>query len=113
MNEPIADSRPYATLVFNRGGQQYVLRSDYERLREMLRWIPVSERLPEDDCRVIGWDGTRVSEIHFHVRSKESERWYSLAGHESPTHWMPLPRAAERRQVATERPRSAASNKGD
>ena len=59
------------------------------------RWIPVSERLPEGSCRVLAWDGTRVSEVHFHPRAKQSEQWYSFAGHESPTHWMPLPEPPE------------------
>jgi len=58
-------------------------------------WIPVSERLPEGSCRVLAWDGTRVSEVHFHPRAKQSEQWYSFAGHESPTHWMPLPEPPE------------------
>ena len=67
--------------------------SDYiDKVTEGMRmWISVEDCLPDDDCRVLGWDGTRVSEVHFHVRAKESDRWYSLAGHESPTHWMPLP----------------------
>jgi hypothetical protein len=33
MDEPIADSKPYATFVFNHEGEQYVMRQDYERLR--------------------------------------------------------------------------------
>jgi len=61
-----------------------------DRLNERL-WISVSERLPDEDCRVLGWDGARVSEVHFHSRAKESEQWSSLAGHESPSFWMPLP----------------------
>lgn len=65
--------------------------SEIKRLRSERRWIPVSERLPNDDCRVLCWDGTRVSEVHFHARAKESDQWYSFAGHESPSHWMPLP----------------------
>ena len=64
-------------------------------LRNPPRWIPVSERLPEGSCRVLAWDGTRVSEVHFHPRAKQSEQWYSFAGHESPTHWMPLPEPPE------------------
>jgi hypothetical protein len=71
------------------------LRMERQRLRSYLRWIPVSERLPEGSCRVLAWDGTRVSEVHFHPRAKQSEQWYSFAGHESPTHWMPLPEPPE------------------
>ena len=55
------------------------------------RWIDVNDRLPKQDCRILGWAGIRVSEVYFNSRAKESEQWYSLAGHESPTHWLPLP----------------------
>jgi hypothetical protein len=58
-------------------------------------WIPVDEALPEvgDDgyARVLGWNGVRVGEVYFHPRMKDGEQWSSYSGHESPTHWMPLP----------------------
>jgi hypothetical protein len=62
-------------------------------------WISVCDALPDagDDgyARVLGWDGVRVSEMYFHPRMKDGDQWSSHAGHESPTHWMPLPAPPE------------------
>lgn len=65
-----------------------------------LRWVPVSERLPEERVKVIGyishyneWDRQKIIEL---VGSK----WYDVYAEgdltikqesSTPTHWMPLP----------------------
>jgi hypothetical protein len=121
MGQPIADEKPYATFVFNHEGEEYVLRSDYERLRALVpdsrdtlraqwnamhgvgRWIPVSERLPAHDTRVLVAAKQRdgevvVKEMLFVDWSLPPEppapAWSDDYGGEefdSVTHWQPLP----------------------
>jgi hypothetical protein len=44
MTKPVADTRPYATFVFEHEGEQYVSLSDYERLRERVLSLETCER---------------------------------------------------------------------
>lgn len=74
------------------------------------RWIPVEERLPEDDGEYLalgnyfGWwhavlmfakDGRKVDEYDFHERWEnvwyDFDRDYGHCIYGSVTHWMPLP----------------------
>ena len=74
------------------------------------RWIPVTERLPEDDGEYLalgnyfGWwhavlmfakDGRKVDEYDFHERWEnvwyDFDRDYGHYIYGSVTHWMPLP----------------------
>jgi hypothetical protein len=103
MDEPIADSKPYATFVFNHEGEQYVLRSDYERLRAMLRWIAVEEQWPKHGSDVLvaykagqydllgvgEFDGTTVNDDGVTVP------YFKGIGGFEVTHWMPLPEPPE------------------
>jgi hypothetical protein len=113
MGQPIADEKPYATFVFNHDGEEYVLRSDYERLRALVpdsrdtlraqwnamhgvgRWIPVSERLPEAGVRVLIFCPlAEPNEVAAAVLRHEG-MWRmddgEVYGETEPTHWMPLP----------------------
>ena len=56
-------------------------------LRNPPRWIPVSERLPPEETRVLAYDGTSVFESEY-----MHGRWEWLA---DVTHWLPLPNPPE------------------
>jgi hypothetical protein len=49
----------------------------------MSEWIPVSERLPPEETRVLAYDGTSVFESEY-----MHGRWEWLA---DVTHWLPMP----------------------
>jgi hypothetical protein len=49
----------------------------------MGEWIPVDERLPDEEVRVLATDGDKVFESEYW-----SGRWEWCA---DVTHWMPLP----------------------
>jgi hypothetical protein len=90
VSEPIADSKPYATFVFNHEGEQYVMRQDYERLRAALSWISVAERLPAPGDKVLAFDPAMP--IIQTGRADADGRWNCEGlGFLTPTHWMPLP----------------------
>jgi hypothetical protein len=50
-------------------------------------WIPVSERLPPEETRVLAYDGTSVFESEY-----MHGRWEWLA---DVTHWLPMPNPPE------------------
>jgi hypothetical protein len=93
MNEPIADSKPYATFVFNHEGEQYVMRRDYERLRAMLTWVPVEERLPDQVDDVVVWHPSRIGTGWAWYDG--DGKWFSGDYEVLVSHWMPFPAPPE------------------
>jgi len=69
---------------------------EYVRVDDLPRWIPVSERLPEDGKRVLAVTRVgglaEVGEFTFNSRGE----WFSTDyGSWNATHWMPLPEPPE------------------
>lgn len=62
-----------------------------EALRDALRWVPVSERLPEEEAHVLtfvpGYYSGPVSALFSSQLHKEYGGWWTSG----VTHWMPLP----------------------
>lgn len=85
----------YAQRVIN-------LRAEIARLTEAQRWIPVSERLPEEGQRVLVWNcASNPSHVAtFTSGGRPENMWHYNDGYDDPacwvdgvTHWMPLPSA--------------------
>ena len=69
------------------------MHSEIEELKEQLpRWIPVTERLPEDLQRVIAYfAGVGIDEVGEAVFNKAGG-WFSTEhGAWDASHWMPMP----------------------
>jgi hypothetical protein len=64
----------------------------------MSEWIPVSERLPPEETRVLAYDGTSVFESEY-----MHGRWEWLA---DVTHWLPMPNPPKQ-QTLTDAERQA------
>ena len=61
---------------------------------EQPRWIPVTERLPEDGERVLVFGGVTMYVAYYGRNRYGGESWHKLNSKShycSPTHWMPLP----------------------
>lgn len=82
------------------------LRAELDAEREKQRWIPVGERLPEDNERVEFWDDEPSLSTGTHV--KQEPQWWSDDGcsyygyaYKHVTHWRPLPEPPEEQQENT------------
>lgn len=64
-----------------------------EREKLMQKWIPVSERLPEEKTLVLcRWSRTSEEAFYGFARYQGSDKWYvSNEGMPTVAHWMPLP----------------------
>jgi hypothetical protein len=85
--------------VLNKQNQRILseLKAVERRLQEMAKWIPVSERLPEDggDLVLVNVDRSCNYEIQMRDIGWHDDRgWHRRAETKQPgsvTHWMPLP----------------------
>jgi hypothetical protein len=71
--------------------------AEIARLREERRWVPVGERLPEDNVGVVAWGPCNGGA---EMVWREHGKWHlSFVGTYIPdstyTHWMPLPPGQE------------------
>jgi len=57
--------------------------------RAALRWIPVTERLPEDEEHVIVLEKDGKRDLAWHNSLDYWQNWYRII--REVTHWMPLP----------------------
>ena len=73
------------------------LSSEVSALREQVRWIPVSEKLPKDNQEVLIYADLIAKGVH----STKSRQWsadgyyYHGDWYDTVTHWMPLPQPPE------------------
>ena len=65
----------------------------YAAGQESSRWIPVSERLPEPEVRVLVTDGTSVLETRHNGKGFKMPRPFPAGILVDVTHWQPLPEA--------------------
>ena len=66
-----------------------------DRLRKlsekMPKWIPVTERLPEDGAEVLAWSRKGFAYVDWFIDGKWKVNGLVDDKHEFVTHWMPLP----------------------
>ena len=71
----------------------------YKMTITLQRWIPVAERLPEDDseCLTVDADGIRRVARFDAIGDRERPSWYAQADFRTvyPVAWMPLPEPPE------------------
>jgi len=69
------------------------LESEVSALKESVRWIPCSERLPEPGVNVLVWDWIFKKTVLAYVGKITKTDWWGT-GHMlscPPKEWMPLP----------------------
>ena len=71
------------------------LEAENARLKAERRWIPVSERLPEDGEVVWLWDGNNLGMGYYLVLSGCFMDRDTPLRRIKPTHWMPIPEPPE------------------
>ncbi len=97
INRHVKD-RDAKTDIYNRAYEALLISMEENAaLREQVRWIPVSERLPEYQQRVLFFS----ERISLGVHSEKARYWatdgYTYPGdwYNTVTHWMPLPQPPE------------------
>lgn len=72
------------------------LERELSALRQAREWIPVAERLPDDDCRCLVANWMTMHGIR-HVDIESFRRGTGLFETPDVTHWQPLPAAPEQK----------------
>ena len=97
INRHVKD-RDAKTDIYNRAYEALLISMEENAaLREQVRWIPVSERLPEYQQRVLFFS----ERISLGVHSEKARYWatdgYTYPGdwYNTVTHWMTLPQPPE------------------
>jgi len=75
--------------------ERKILTARIAELEAAQRWIPVSERLPEDGEFVLAWDD-EIIEVLEYKNTFGGASFLNIADTTVyPTHWMPLPEPPE------------------
>lgn len=85
------------TEIYNRAYEAVMIsmeakESENAALREQLRWIPVSERLPEYGQDVLAYYGNDAGDDYYGVawiNPADDDKWCAYP--DNPTHWLPIP----------------------
>ncbi len=84
---PICDQKP---MNCDCTPEERRMHAEIEDLEEQVpRWIPVSERLPDDRQIVLAWRGKVV--FGYCRDGQWIDTLYGWAIPDGPSHWMPLP----------------------
>lgn len=67
---------------------KYATPDEMQKMLERMRWIPVSERLPEKGKRVIVYYNSTIA-VDILKQLYDDGKWYVYFS--EVTHWMPLP----------------------
>ena len=95
MSENSDYKRGYDTCMKHETAIRDELKSRIAELEGEQRWIPVSERLPEDGEVVWLWDGNNLGMGYYLVFTGQFMDRYTPLRRIKPTHWMPLPTPPE------------------
>jgi len=97
INRHVKD-RDAKTDIYNRAYEALLISMEENAaLREQVRWIPVSEKLPKDNQEVLIYADLIAKGVH----STKSRQWsadgyyYHGDWYDTVTHWMPLPQPPE------------------
>lgn len=90
LHEVLGPQIPLVDAAWTMRKRAEAAEAELARLQEQNRWIPVGEKLPEDDGFYWTWTpGTdRPSDIYFCYRERLGRKDFQFEG---VTHWRPLP----------------------
>ena len=78
--------------VYNMVGFDVVLLGEHlSKIKEVTRWIPISESLPEENTLVLTINSTTGIERLAYRRGTNWEISDNVISTQLPTHWFPIP----------------------